>query len=310
MLDVVQELRRADVSRLGFRADDAADFGAFVDHLRTQPDRVRRIADLTRLLRDNVGRIADPGAPLASASDPSLSDDGLDSLAALVLASGAAHAEYLRRGVDSDVAWASLADLGQQVHIFRRVFGRFGLGAQGWCAENYTGRLLWLGRLQYTLERDRDGATAGDEFVLGVHIPETGPLTQDLVDESLRQAHAIARAAYADFAPKVVTLHSWLLDPDIRTQLRPESNFVRFAERFDLYGPAAEANRDGLFFGFHIEPDLQGYSLDELPQDTALQRALVTQLRGSGVRSMAGRLRAWPPEHHTDLATTAQGSQL
>ena len=127
-----------------------------------------------------------------------------------------------------------------------------------------------------------------------MHIPESGPLTPEEIDDSLSMALTIAIPAFKDYELRVVTLHSWLLDPGINNLLNPESNFAKFTRRFELYGESRDAYRDALFFGFHIEPHDGDVDLDSLPQHTSLQRAIVTQLKGDGVRLYTGRLRDWP----------------
>lgn len=85
-------------------------------------------------------------------------------------------------------------------------------------------------------------------------------------------------------------MHSWLLDPGVNARLNPDTNFVQFTRRFELYGDSKDAYRDALFFGFHIEPRGTVIELDQLPQQTSLQRATVAQLKTDGVRLHAGRL--------------------
>lgn len=285
---LVRTLAEADLARLGFRQDDASDFAEVVKGLLAAPDRLRRVEELSEQLRRQIGHyfLEDPG--VSDLNGLNTFDDGLVTLLALVSISGDVHADYVRRGVPSDVAWASLADLGQQVHIFRTIFGFLGLVAQTWCAENYTGRHLWLGRLQFTVERDDEG------HFLGVHIPETGPLTAQSVDESLALATTISQVAFAHCRPTRFVLHSWLLDPGVVEQLDPDSNFVRFARRFELTGDSYPGWRDGLFFGFHVEPGLQPVDLSALPRDTSLRRAILRQIDGPGVRAYVGELKGPP----------------
>nr|WP_246043279.1 acyltransferase domain-containing protein [Tessaracoccus massiliensis] len=235
-------------------------------------------ARLTRRWR--ASRWASRSMPMKRFARP-----GLITVLALVAVAEDVHAEMVRRGVPDDVAWASLADLGQQAHIFRQVFGCFGLLARGWCASNYTGRLLWLGRLQYTLERDDEGT------FLGVHIPESGPLTPEAVDESLAWARELAPRVFPEYAVDRFMIQSWLLDPGVAGLLNPESNFVRFAERFELTGDSEDGWRDALFYGFRHEPALQPVDLSALPADSSLRRALLQQIDGAGVRVLGGRLR-------------------
>ena len=285
MTSVVHVLSGADLERLGFRPDDAADFHALVDRLPADPERLARVEALVERFRSQIGQFFLDDYGVRDHHGLATFDDGLVTMLAMVAVADDAHAEYLRRGVPSEIAWGSLADLGQQVHIFRKVFGFFGLFAQWWCAENFSGRHLWLGRLQFTLERDDDG------YFLGVHIPESGPLTPEAVDDSLALAREIGGRGFAEYRPERFMLHSWLLDPGIADELHPDSNFVRFARRFEITEESHPGWHDGLFFGFHIEPSLRPVDLSALPCDTSLHRAILRLFDGDGVHVRVGRLR-------------------
>ncbi|MGV8846354.1 acyltransferase domain-containing protein [Tessaracoccus sp.] len=302
-MDSLSELREkllgADLERLGFRPEDATEFRHLVQGIDSRPDMAERVEAVSQKMRRNIGDLDAGAQAVSEVNDPSRPKDGLIALLALVSVADDVHREHERRGVPEEVSWKSLSDLGQQVHIHRCVHGRFGLSSQDWCAANYTGRLLWLGRLQFALQKDRDHAAGGtDAHMVAVHIPESGPLTPEEIDDSLRLASQIALPAFKDYAPQVVTLHSWLLDPGINAGLNPESNMVKFTRRFELYGESTDAYRDALFFGFHIEPGGGEIDLDSLPQTTSLQRAIVTQLKGDGVGLYAGRLKDWPHLGH------------
>ncbi|MFT3888449.1 MAG: acyltransferase domain-containing protein [Arachnia sp.] len=291
-VDALEALRGADLALLGFRPDDAAALRALVDDLGNRPALLARVATVREAARARIGDFDAGSAAVASAANPRVEEDGIVALLGLTAVAADVHAELTGRGVPSEIAWTSLADLGQQAYIHRVVHGRFGLSSQTWCAANYTGRLLWLGRLQFTLERDGLGATAGrDTHVLGVHIPEAGPLTPEAIDESLRLAREIAFPAFADHGPRTFVLHSWLLDPGIVSDLHPDSNMARFARRFEPIGSPSPGDRDALFFGFHVEPGEEPVDLDALPQDTSLQRSIVRRLKSGGVSVCSGVLR-------------------
>ena len=107
---------------------------------------------------------------------------------------------------------------------------------------NFTGRHLWLGRLQFTLEQ----AEAAGEYACGIHIPESGPLTPSLVDESLAAAGDLVPRTYPEYPVTDFVLHSWMLDPDLMACLEPESNLARFARRFRLLGGSEPGLHDAL----------------------------------------------------------------
>ncbi|MEO7588712.1 MAG: acyltransferase domain-containing protein [Arachnia sp.] len=282
----------ADLARLGFRPEDASEFHQLAHSLDTRTGMAEQVDTVGQRMRAQIGDLDAGDQAVSQVNDPSHPEDGLIALMALVSVADDVHREHIRRGIPDGISWRSLSDLGQQVHIHRLVHGVFGLRSQSWCASNYTGRHLWLGRLQFTLQRDRDHATHGrDTHVLGVHVPESGPLTPEEVDESLDMAQRMALPAFADHKPHVITLHSWLLDPGINARIDPQSNLAKFTRRFELYGGHTDAFRDALFFGFHIEPRGKDLDFDALPKATSLQRAIINQLKSGGIGLYSGTLK-------------------
>jgi len=167
------------------------------------------------------------------------------------------------RGLTDEEAWETLQDLPRHAHLDRLVHGTPGLRSGWWVELAFSGRLCQLGRLQ--LE-----PCAG---FLGLHIPEEGgPLTPQAVDASL----ARARELFPEYREARCT--SWLLDPQLAGLLPAGSNIVAFQRRFELLDEGTNEDARVLEFVFHtLDPDL-----DVLPQETALQRAIVAHLRGGG----------------------------
>jgi hypothetical protein len=200
---------------------------------------------------------------------------------------------HRQRGIPDDVSWATLADLGRQMALHRKMYGRGGLDTQWWLVLHWRGALYELGRLQFGPYRiaagtdsseiwyaDDVSARMGPGFrrgdpALGVHIPETGPLTPAACDHSL----AWARDFFARHGPeqkyRIATCVSWLLDDQLEEYLPADSNLVRFQRRFRLV-PGAEENDVEIFkFVFKsATPTTAGVS-----QRTTLERAIVGHLR-------------------------------
>jgi hypothetical protein len=203
---------------------------------------------------------------------------------------------HAARGVPDDVSWATLADLGQHVGLYRWRNGSTGFDSQFWLAIHFRGGLYALGRLQFTpyrlrtgpagplfwydeatIERLGPGVRPGDP-VLGVHIPATGPLTPEACDDSLRRAGTF----FADHIPEahgsVATCTSWLMDDQLAAYLPAGSNIISFQRRFELVPGARDADAETFGFVFGRLPA----SLDELTPRTQLERALVGHVRAGG----------------------------
>ncbi|UXM90090.1 acyltransferase domain-containing protein [Paenarthrobacter sp. JL.01a] len=184
------------------------------------------------------------------------------------------HDYHLKLGISSAVSAASLADVGLQLRINRRVHGRFGLDTWGWLTLHMAGNLFRLGRLQFHLV-PADGAASG--WVLGVHIPEDGGLSPALVDESFAQARAFFTRHFPDKPAAVATCDSWMLDPYLSERL-PNSNIASFARRFTV-DRCTDAPTDAVYFTFRQRGLVD---LDKLPRETSLQRVVLQRIDDGG----------------------------
>ncbi|RAO01027.1 acyltransferase domain-containing protein [Micromonospora noduli] len=175
-------------------------------------------------------------------------------------------------GIPDAVTWVTVADLGRNLAIDRRMRGEGWPVMQSWLTLHSRGSVYELGRLQH---QRGDGA-------IGLHVPDSGPLTTEAVEASLGEARAFFPRHFPDERYTAFSCASWLLDPQLREYLPEDSNIVRFQRRFELepYDESAgpDADIEVLRFGFRtlITP------LDELPRRTALQRAIIDHLRAGG----------------------------
>ncbi|TDD22076.1 hypothetical protein E1218_19985 [Kribbella turkmenica] len=264
---------------LGFSDQDRDDAEAF------QADRAV-VDDLADQLRAALGKLG---------QEPQLRmpDDPRNSVQAFLDTLPDVRRFHAERGIPDDVSWATLADLGQQLTVNRRTHGEYGLETHWWMTVHWTGQIYALGRLQYLLhqvpaDKPVPGTEPG-EWVTGVHIPETGPLTPEAVDDSLAQAREFFPRYFPEYPVRTATLWSWLIDPYLLDNLPPESNMVRFGRRFTPYGEANDSQDSAIFFTFRTH-GLE--RLDELPQDTSLQRLVVGRIKAGGTwQSAYGYLR-------------------
>lgn len=194
------------------------------------------------------------------------------------------------RAVPDEISRRTLADLGRKMAVHRRHRGTGGLLVPGWIRLHFRGEIYQLGRLQF--QRIRAGerlaeraAAAGipveaGSSALSLHIPDyLGPMTPSACDASLARAREFFARHYPQDDFGVAVCHSWLLDPQLRTYLREDSNIVRFQDRFRPLSPVTEED-DTMPVGFVFgDPDLP---VAELPRRTAVERAIGDHLRSGG----------------------------
>jgi hypothetical protein len=288
-VDVCRQLSDPELPRraadLGFRDPDVADLVRVVEAARHSADD---LATVTRLANAVLATIGYVGAEFERRRTDLRSDGrgiGVLPMLALFVTAPEAAAYHASRGVPADVSAATLADLGQQVHVHRLTYGQFGLHTEWWVNLVWSGFLFRVGRLQFNLALERPEADA--EWVLSTHIPMSGPLTPASADESFAAARTFFAEHFPDYPTRWFHCCSWLLDPAL-SELLPESNLAAFQRRWTLYGRAEPGVEDLLFFVFqrrgHIDPT-------SLPRDTALRRMAVDRLRsGRGWNVWNGRL--------------------
>lgn len=189
------------------------------------------------------------------------------------------HAE---RNVTEDVSRDTLADFGRNLAINRRVHGRFGMDTWPWLTHHFAGHIYQLGRLQYLIHRNQDPipGTADGEWILGIHIPETGALAPEAVADSLARARPFFAASFPERALRTANCASWLLDPYLPGHLDPGTNIARFARLFTPYGEPRNTPTDAVYFTFRTRRMDQ---LDQLPRETSLQRMVLERIDGGGI---------------------------
>jgi hypothetical protein len=197
-------------------------------------------------------------------------------------------------GISDQVSTDTLTDLGRQVRIFRERNGRVGLDTQWWLSLHFRGAIFALGRLQFNPYRLRTGPAGplfwyedeptlrqlGGAFrpgapVLGVHIPETGPLTPEACDVSFAAAGEFFATHFPSLSSNLAVCTSWLLDEQLAEYLPATSNIVRFQRRFTLVPGAREDDASPFYFIFGKNPTLAAQS----PPRTSLEQALLDHLR-------------------------------
>ena len=174
---------------------------------------------------------------------------------------------------------------GRVLDLNHAVHGRFGAEVHRWLGWHWAGSLYQLGRLQYALRQDTEPhgdsipGVEADEWLLDVHIPDTGPLPPATVDESLDAARAFFAEHFPDKPVRTAICASWLLDPYLLEHLPPGSNIVRLAMRFTPYGEPRDVPGDAVYFTFRTR-DME--HLDRLPRDTTLQRVVLDRIAAGG----------------------------
>ena len=188
---------------------------------------------------------------------------------------------YLAHGVSQDIYENSMTDFTVWNLTCMRQNDAPGLLQMGWLSMTLKEKLYRIGRFQYEPTTFRHGRFAFGDYVirrgdpvLTIHIPEGGPLTDDVRLDSYRQAEKF-------FGSHVIVCHSWLLYPEHRRFLQPGSNIVAFMDDFVMLSSEETRGDIGNLWRMY------GYKCDHkdfasLPENTGMQRAYKKHLIESG----------------------------
>lgn len=127
--------------------------------------------------------------------------------------------------------------------------------------------------------------------VLDIHIPAGGPLSREDAIASMQQALAFFSKHFPKTpSAKALVCTTWLLDAQLASFLKPDSNILGFQRLFHLYPVECDA-WSAFRFVFNLEipygqqapPDLLA-----LPRKSALERALIEHVEAGGRWRKAG----------------------
>lgn len=130
--------------------------------------------------------------------------------------------------------------------------------------------------------------SSGDN-VVGIHIPRSGKLNPELVDETIAEAKEFLKKYYPEYDYKCFHCASWLCNPQIVSLLGEEKNISKFCKRFNPF----TVKSDGLsvfYFVFLIDDEENILEkLDALPETTSLERTLKEYYKsGNVIHGMGG----------------------
>jgi len=279
------------LDEVGFeRADREAAVAAW-DRARGEERIITVLAQVVAAVEAARGR---PTTPLFIW--PDLDDEGptgrLFYLYVIALCAPGTRTFLASLGAPEDVTASTFASFTRHAAIHRDKWGTAGVDAGWWQLLALRGELLEIGRLQYhylvtgesTLSPvpwydDEEARARGPGFrrgdaQIGVHIPGGPGFAPDELDASLERARQILGDVWPTDRRRLATCMSWLLDDRLAEYLTADSNILAFQRRFTMVPGGYDDDADTLEFIFRRP----GASLDDLPQDTTLQRAVVARL--------------------------------
>lgn len=210
------------------------------------------------------------------------------------------HAQTIARcGYDEWQAEHSRSSV-RKVWIGQRARGVDGVsfGLMVWGAYYLRGYLVRLGRLnyEYGLKQKHEYAErfGEDAAYIYLHIPSAdNGLQDDEVAASLQQAREKLDIYFPETAgkKKIFAVRTWLLGPELREMLKPDSNIIKFQNRFEITS-FYEGTNSYVSNVFKTTGPLESIDFAALPEDTSLQREIKARLlRGERFRNGVGYIK-------------------
>ena len=189
---------------------------------------------------------------------------------------------YEKRGLPLNVYHDTMRDLRYKLMECYKMHGVWGSFVASWFYGAFVLERFEIGRLQY--EFANHFATEGNLTVCGIeltpetpilnlHIPSSGPLTQEAVDDSLSRAYKFMEKYYPQYirdGKMVIECGSWLLYPRHREFLPEGSNILRFMDNFDIVHSYEDDGFGDCWRIFNVNWE---HDASLLPRNSSLQRA-------------------------------------
>ncbi|MBQ7400255.1 MAG: DUF5596 domain-containing protein [Clostridia bacterium] len=177
---------------------------------------------------------------------------------------------YLEKGYSEEFFVHNMKDLTYKLKECKDTEGIYGTKTFQWYDGFFKMERFALGRLQYEhqpIDFDyRDVLKKGDD-VINIHIPSSGPLLKEDVQESFKLAYEFFGPNYGDRI--MLKCATWMLYPPTAKLLPEGSNIRKFYELFDVVLERAPADWH-LWRIFGVEAQPEDYK--SLPQNTSLQK--------------------------------------
>lgn len=117
-----------------------------------------------------------------------------------------------------------------------------------------------------------------DDNGLKVHIPYGDRLTKEACEDSYTRARDIFKRCYPEIHFDGFHLFCWMLSPDLRDILKPNSNIIEFQNKYTVF-PAKDNAVDAIMYVYGIkEDDVRSVNVEDLPESNSLQRGIKKKL--------------------------------
>lgn len=197
--------------------------------------------------------------------------DGIKILTCMLYCAAECYTKYEQLGISHKIFADTMKCFTRFINEHYESYGYYAFDRDWWTTRQISLQLFRIGQLEYEL-----GIVDGKKAVK-LHIPSDADIMQEKCDESLREAKKLIEAKFPDYAKCEWTCSSWLLSPALKKLLTVDSNILRFQKRFRIL--SCNEDEDEFLEWVYKRKD---YTLNELPENTTLQRNMKKYLLSGG----------------------------
>lgn len=197
--------------------------------------------------------------------------DGIKILACMLHCAAESHTKYEQLGINDKIFVDTMKCFTRFIDEHYESYGYYAFDRDWWTTRQISLQLFRIGELEYEL------GVSDEKKVVKLHIPSHADITQKKCDESLYEAKELIKTKFPHYAECEWTCNSWLLSPALKKLLTLDSNILRFQKRFTILSCNEE---DDEFLEWVYKK--KDYRLDELPENTTLQRNMKKYLLSGG----------------------------
>lgn len=191
--------------------------------------------------------------------------------------------KYKANGIAEKIFIDTMRDIKYKLEECIKVKNIFGIFVIEWYENFLYLKRITLGRLQYdistynghTMTINNCIINEGD-FVLGCHIPSSGPLNPELCIESFKMAYDFFRSKLNNGILPIMC-SSWLLYPQYKEVFGEKSNISVFASRFEIVDIQHNEKFNDMWRVFGVE--CGSMDINALPSDTTMQKNFIRYMK-------------------------------
>jgi len=204
------------------------------------------------------------------ALEKALGEDDMAMLACQLYAALQTREKYYALGISNEIFLDTMGCFRRFLLETERRTNKLCFDRGWWTYRQLSLKLFRIGQLEYELLQQ--------PHAVSLHIPSDACITPEEVDRSLTAARAFLCRYFPDYAEAPIGCESWLLSPALREHLGSDSRIRAFQDRFLLLHTDPEP-KDVWEWLFAAPLDTP---VEELPEQTSLQRSVKQHLRAGG----------------------------